>query len=179
MSRLGAHHRYRLDVVAGLIDGVLTALTLGAGHLANSVLPTTLSLAFRVAGAAAISGAFVFFVAHYADLRGELIEAERQLNLMAHGRFASTRLGKAVYREALLQAAVASTCTFLGALVPMWLGTRLSLPRWTPLAGSILMLAILGILLARATAGNPWRWSIGLGVMGLSLAAVGVWLKIV
>ena len=110
---------YRLDLVAGLVDGILTALTLGAGHMLSDATPATPGLALRVASAAAVSGAFVFLVAHYADLRGELVEAERQLNLARHGRFATSRLGRAVLRESLAKAATASACTFAGALLPM------------------------------------------------------------
>lgn len=171
--------RLRLDVVAGLTDGILTALTLGSGRLVADAAPITGVLALRVAGAAAISGVFVFFVAHYADLRGELIEAERQLNLTAHGRFATTRLGEAVYREALVQAIVASLCTFAGALLPLGLGTVRGFPRCAPVIGSIAALGLLGCLLARATAGKPWRWATGLGLMGLVLAGVGVVLRII
>ena len=57
-----------LPPVLGLTDGILTALTLGAGHMLAAAAPATPGLAFRVAGAAAVSGAFVFLVAHYADL---------------------------------------------------------------------------------------------------------------
>lgn len=180
MSWLGVKpRRLRLDVVAGLTDGILTALTLGAGRLMDASTPVSVSLAFRVAGAASISGAFVFFVAHYADLRGELIEAERQLNLMAHGRLATTRLGEAVFREAFLQAIVASVCTFVGALLPMLIGTWHALPRYTSTAASMIALSVLGILLARVTAGRPWRWAGGLAIMGLALAGVGTVLQIV
>jgi hypothetical protein len=62
--------RNRLDLVAGLSDGILTALTLAAGKLLGPEAAMSPGLALRVALAAAVSGAFVFFVAHYAVLRG-------------------------------------------------------------------------------------------------------------
>ncbi|PWK89740.1 hypothetical protein [Fulvimonas soli] len=179
MSRLaGRGAAYRLDLVAGLTDGILTALTLGAGHMLAAAAPATPGLAFRVAGAAAVSGAFVFLVAHYADLRGELVEAERQLNLVAHGRFATSRLGRAVFREAVSKAAMASLCTFAGALLPMLVGALAWLPRWTPIAVSIVALCLLGWLLARTVFGRPLYWVLALGAAGGLLAWLGAALKI-
>ncbi len=52
------------------------------------------NLAIRVATAALVSGGFVFFVAKYAELRGQLIQAEKELNLTSHGKLATTTLGK-------------------------------------------------------------------------------------
>ena len=44
--------KHRLDLVAGLCDGILTALTLASGRLLNAAVPMDLSLALRVATAA-------------------------------------------------------------------------------------------------------------------------------
>jgi hypothetical protein len=53
--------RNRLDVVAGLIDGILNALTLAAGRLARAGGEgVTLSLALRVSIAAGVTTIFVF-----------------------------------------------------------------------------------------------------------------------
>jgi hypothetical protein len=102
--------KHRLDLVAGLCDGVLTALTLASGKLLNTNEPIDYSLALRVAAAAALTGGFILFAAHYAELRGELVEAERQLNLRSHGRFASTRLGRVVLYEAITGSLIAGYC---------------------------------------------------------------------
>jgi hypothetical protein len=67
------HPNNRLDVVAGLIDGILTALALAAGRLVHTDGEgATLSLALRVSVAAGVTTIFVFFVAHYAEVRLEL-----------------------------------------------------------------------------------------------------------
>ena len=58
--------------------------------------PIDLSLAVRIALAVSLSGGFLIFVAEYARLRGELIHAERHLNLSRAGRLATTKLGKDV-----------------------------------------------------------------------------------
>jgi len=170
---------YRLDLVAGLADGILTALTLGAGHMFLSGSQISVALAFRVAFASAISGAFVFLVAHYADLRGELVEAERQLNLTSHGRLAASRLGRAAFRDATNKAMVASTCMFAGALLPMLVGALIARPRWLPVAVSLAALSLLGFFLARTVWGRPWRWVLTLVLAGIVLTCLGAELKIV
>jgi hypothetical protein len=53
-----------------LIDGILNALALAAARLVHSGGGgTTLSLALRVSAVAGATTIFVFFVAHYAELR--------------------------------------------------------------------------------------------------------------
>jgi Uncharacterized membrane protein len=170
---------YRLDLVAGLTDGILTALTLGAGHMFLSGSQITVGLAFRVAFAAAISGAFIFLVAHYADLRGELVEAERQLNLTSHGKLAASQLGRAAFFDAVIKAMVASLCTFAGALLPMLVGALIARPRWLPMAVSLAALSLLGFFLARTVWGRPWRWMLALVLAGVVLTYLGAKLKIV
>ena len=170
--------RHRLDLVAGLSDGILTALTLGAGHMLPGSAPMGVSLALRVACAAAVSGAFIFFVAHYAERRGELVEAERQLNLTSHGRLATSRLGRAAMREAVVQAAIASGCTFCGALLPLMASALIPQPRWPGALVALLALCLLGYFLARTVYGHILRWMLGLVLGGVVLALLGVWLDI-
>jgi hypothetical protein len=84
--------RNRLDIVAGLIDGILNALTLAAAKLTMQGT-LTLLLVGKVAAIAACTTSFVFFVAHYAQFRSELVRAARELNLLSHGQLATTQLG--------------------------------------------------------------------------------------
>ena len=169
----------RLDLVAGLCDGILTALILAGGSLLHHGSSMSLDLSLRVAVAAAASGAFIFFVAHYAELRSELVHAERQLNLLEHGRFATTRLGRAVLKESFIGALIASICTFVGALIPMLASMIPSAPVWLGVAVAITSLAVLGFLLARAVYGKPMRWALCLGVAGVLVAFIGLQLRIV
>jgi predicted membrane protein (TIGR00267 family) len=133
----------------------------------------------RVAAAAAVAGAFVFFVAHYAELRSELVHAERQLNLLSHGRFAASRLGQAVLRESFVGAMIASLCTFIGALIPLLASMIPSGPTWLGGVVAVAALALLGFLLGRAVYGNPARWALGLAVAGVLVAYLGMKLRIV
>jgi len=169
---------HRLDLVAGLCDGILTALILAAGKLLTGGDSVTVSLALRVAAAATLTGGFAFFVARYADLRSELVRAERQLNLMSHGRFASTRLGRAVLRDAWLGALIISICSFFGAMLPLMISAILPRPTWLGVAVAIGTLALLGIFLAKAVYGSPARWALVLAIAGALLSLIGVKLEI-
>jgi predicted membrane protein (TIGR00267 family) len=169
----------RLDLVAGLCDGILTALILAGGKLLYPDSPLDVDLSLRVASAAAVSGAFVFFMAHYAELRGELVHAERQLTLLSHGHFAATRLGRAVLRDAFGGALVASGCTFLGALIPLLTATIPSTPAWLGVAVAIGALALLGTFLAKAVYGQPFRWALGLVLAGLLITFIGLQIRII
>jgi predicted membrane protein (TIGR00267 family) len=173
------HKRHnRLDIVAGLIDGILTALTLAAAKILHAG-SLTLGLAGKVGAFSAFTTIFVFFVAHYVELRAELVRAERELNLLSHGQLATTQLGRQVLREAAAGAAVASVCSLLGAMLPLLLA--LVFPGM-PLAGlalTVLLLGILGALLAWSTFGSPTIWAIAMMLGGVVLAVVGVKLDIV
>ena len=48
----------------GLVDGILNALTLGAGSLLGGSEHVTVGLALRIGAAAMASSAFAFFVAN-------------------------------------------------------------------------------------------------------------------
>lgn len=163
--------------VTGFADGILTALTFAAGHLLRGA-GGSVSLGLRVATAAAASGAFVSFAAHYARLSSELVRAERQLNLMSRGRLVTTHLGTAVRREAGQAALVSSTCAFLGAGVPMLVGAVVPAPGWLPVAAGILALGALGAGIGYATASSQTSWSVGLAGAGLILAGLGVVLHV-
>jgi predicted membrane protein (TIGR00267 family) len=175
----GIFAKKRLDFVAGLSDGILTALILAGGTLLQAYSSMSWSLSLRVAAAAAITGAFIFFVAHYADLRSELVHAERQLNLLSHGRFATTQLGKAVLRESMVSAVINSVCTFIGALIRLSASMIPHGPTWLGAAVGIGALALLGFFLGRATYSNPVRWVVALTAAGVLVAYIGMKLKVV
>jgi predicted membrane protein (TIGR00267 family) len=175
----GFFAKNRLDLVAGLCDGILTALILAGGSLFHPESSMGLGLCLRVAVAAAASGAFIFFVAHYAELRSELVHAERQLNLLSPGRFAATRLGRTILRESFVGAMIASICTFIGALIPILASMIPAAPSWLGAVIAIAALGLLGLFLGRAVYGNPTRWALGLAVAGVIVAYIGMKLNIV
>jgi predicted membrane protein (TIGR00267 family) len=167
-----------LAATMGLTDGILTALTLAAGLLTSNKASVTVGLALRVAGGASISGAFVYFVAKYAEFRQELVHAELQLSLLAHGKLALTHLGNTVLREAGFTTLVSSGAAFLGALCPLLVATAFSRHQWTSLVAAHVALGLLGIALARALYGSVLRWSLALIVGGVLLTAIGIRLAI-
>jgi VIT1/CCC1 family predicted Fe2+/Mn2+ transporter len=170
----------RLDVVAGLIDGILNALTLAAGRLVHAGGEgATLSLALRVSVAAGATTIFVFFIAHYAQLRLDLVRHERELNFTQHGKLAATRLGHRVFLESLLKAMLASGFSVVGALFPLILCAIAPSPAWLGLAITILALSGLGALLARTIYGSPLLWRAGHFVAGIVFALVGMQLNLV
>jgi predicted membrane protein (TIGR00267 family) len=169
---------YTFALLIGLVDGILTALTLAAGRVVSASNPVDAALALRIPTASALSGAFVFFVAQYARMRGELVRAERQLNLTSHGRLATTRLGRTVLRETLSAMVVSVACNFLGALLPLLTGTLLPDLPWMAIAVALVALGALGIGIARAIYGNPLRWATVLVISGLLLTFIGVELHI-
>lgn len=164
-------------VVVGLTDGILTALTLAAGHLVAGTKPT-FGLSLRIAVGSAVCGVFVFYAAEYARLRGDLIHAEKELNLSTRGRFVTTQLGKQVRLEAASSAILSSGANFVGALLPLVLGSVMPSPPLLAMFPSILALAVLGWVLARIVQGRAVSWIAALAAAGIVLSFVGVWLHI-
>jgi predicted membrane protein (TIGR00267 family) len=171
--------RTRLDITAGMVDGVLSALTLAAGRLLKPGAALSVDLAVRVGAATALTTLFVFFVAHYAELRAELVRAERQLNLLSHGKLAGGRLGLRAIEEAAAGSVVAALCGFVGAMIPLLLCLSCPGPRWVGIAATILLLGLLGALLARSIHGAAPLWSVAIMLGGIVLTFVGVSLDIV
>lgn len=168
-----------MPVVLGVSDGVLNALALSAGRLIDRAENVTAALAGKIALVSLVSGAFVFFVSNYHQLRGGLIRAETQLNLTSHGTLAASRLGAAAVREALWATAIASGASFFGALIPLLMGALLPELRWVAISASLASLGILGLALARSVHGTYWRWGLGLVCGGILVFFIGVELRIV
>lgn len=170
--------RHRLDVVAGLIDGMLNALVLTAGRLFHSQAAGSASLALKVGAATAVTTIFVFFVAHYAEARAALVHAEKQLNLLSHGHLATTQLGRQSMIESAAAASIAAGCGFAGSVFPLLLGTLMPSAPAASLAIIVVVLGALGALLARTFYGSPTVWAVALMIGGALLAGIGVELDI-
>jgi hypothetical protein len=171
--RILSAREHLFPLVIGPVDGILTALTLAAGRLVTTAQPIDIWLAVRIALAASLSGGFVFFVADYARLRGQLVHAERHLNLAASGRLATSHLGKEVLRESLRGAAVAAATGFGGAMLPLALGATIPAISWMPMTIAIGVSGLLGIAVSRAVRGSPACWAIALMISGILLSAAG------
>lgn len=159
----------------GLSDGILNALVLAAGAVLGAKGGVTLGLAARVSAVAFVTGMIMFFVAEYAQLRAELVRAERQLNMTRSGRLATGALGRRARADA---AVAAATSSLVGALVPLVIGALLPTQQWLPLALAIGALGGLGVVLGRAVHGKPLLWASAMLACGVLAAIVGVELKI-
>lgn len=166
-------------VVLGLTDGMLTALTLAAGRMVRSQSGLSISLAMRVAAASAVAGGIVFFTAELARRNQELVHAERQLNLLSHGRLATTRLGHFVLVESFTAAFTVTGSNFLGACLPFLAGLIFRRVVLAPILCTLLLLGALGAVIAKATYRSKTLWITGLVIAGGALAGLGVWLQIV
>lgn len=169
--------RLLLPLSLGLGDGILNALTLASAAVLHG-RGLNLWLATRVGIVAFVTSIFTVFVAEYAELRAELVRAERELSLTQSGRLAAGSLGRQVAREGVEAALVASVSSFIGAIIPLLLGVVLRHYSWTALALAIAALGGLGASLATAVGGSRLRWIIAMMISGAIVAVIGTVLDI-
>ncbi|MFE3946798.1 hypothetical protein ACFXPV_33825 [Streptomyces sp. NPDC059118] len=170
--------RTRLPLVLGLTDGLLNALTLAGASLVGSGSPITYSLATRVAVVALVTAAFSVFVSDYAERRGQLVRASRELNLTSRGHLATTRLGHLALLRSLRAMTVACAASFVGAALPLLAGAAVPHLSWGVVVLAIGALAGLGATLGKVMAGRMGLWAIAMGVGGGVVTWIGVWLHI-
>ncbi|GAA4185414.1 hypothetical protein GCM10022252_15760 [Streptosporangium oxazolinicum] len=173
-----AEGRLLLSFVLGLTDGILNALVLATATILRGG-HASIEVGLKVATVALVTAIFAVYVAQYSELRTQLARAGRQLNLTSRGRLATTHLGRAVIREALVATAVAGTASFSGSLLPLLAGALLPGPSWLPLAISLVVLGLLGAGIGSVVGGSPPRWSGALMIGGALVAALGYQLRIV
>jgi predicted membrane protein (TIGR00267 family) len=166
-------------VLLGLIDGILTVLTLATGHVMRPNDPVTLSLAIKVSLATSFSGACIFFFSKYSNLRQHLIHTEKELNLSHHGRMATTQLGKQALREALVGVIISSVFNFLGALLPLETAVIFPKKQWLAIVTAFSFLFLLGIFIARLVYGTPFKWILALLSAGAAVSYVGYKLNVI
>lgn len=169
--------RFLLPLSLGVADGILSALTLASAAVLHG-RGLDAWLALRVGIAAFVSAIFTVFVAEYAQLRAELVRAERELSLSVSGRLAAGSLGRQVAREAVQAALVASVASFAGATLPLLVGVALRGHSWTALAVAIAALGLLGAGLAAAVEGSRLRWVLALVACGVVVTTIGTMLDI-
>jgi predicted membrane protein (TIGR00267 family) len=167
-----------LPLALGFADGILNALTLASASLLGSDAHATFALAGRIGVAAFVTAGFALFVADYADARGSLRHASRQLNLGSEADLAATRLGQAARRRAVTQSGLAALSSLIGASLPLFLAAALPGPGWIAAVLSILALGLLGAVLAATVLASRVRWALALVGGGIAVTLVGAWLRI-
>lgn len=172
-------HMSLLPIVLGFSDGILTVLTFAANRLMDVNTQISMDLTMRISLGVLIPNIFIYFIASYAELRSQLIHAEKQLNLTVRGKFATTKLGKQVIIDAVWACTLGSIAAFLGAFIPLSIANIFPQYRLIPIIIALFMLVLLGFGLARAVYGNLLRWSLVLFFSGLALCYIGLKLHIV
>ena len=167
-----------LPIVLGVADGILNALTLASASLLTQDGAIGVGLAIRVAIAAFATAAFVFFVAQYADYRGQLVTAARHMSLRTSRRLTSTGIGSAIMRDAFAGTLITGCASFPGALIPLLIAAFIPSASWIAVPIAIAMLAALGAIVARVIDGAVLRWSIVLAAGGVLMTGIGYELKI-
>ncbi len=169
----------KFPILLGFIDGILTALTLCTGKLLQEGSTFDFSLAIRVSIAAFITGSFVFFVAKYAELRGQLIQAEKELNLASSGKLASTALGKKTLYRSIIDALISGISGFIGAFIPLLVAIGDPYLPWITFLFSLTTLGVFGFILGKTVGKSPLIWSISLIFGGVIVIFLGIQLHIV
>lgn len=167
-------------LVLGLIDGILTVLTLATGRVLD-VHTEGFSLAFalRVAFVTAISGSFVYCISEYAKQRQLLIQSEKELNLTSHGKLAVSNLGKQILKETSVSVVLSGTSIFLAPFIPM--SGALFFPKhsWLSIVIALVILGLLGFSLARLVYGNAFIWMAVLIGSGIAVSFIGYKLHVI
>jgi predicted membrane protein (TIGR00267 family) len=166
-------------LLLGLIDGILTVLALATGHVMRPGILLSIGLSLRVALGASLSGAFIYSFSEYSRQRHRLIHAERELNLARHGKLATTRLGKQIIKETAIGMIISSFFNFFGVMIPLCFAVLFPKIQWVAIAIALLMLAVLGLLLARLVFGSSLLWIIALLSAGIIVSLIGYALDIV
>lgn len=168
-----------LPLVLGLCDGVITVLTLIANRLINSDGQISFGFAVQISLVSLITGLFVYFISQYTELRRELLHLENELNLTESGHLAMTNLGKQIIIESVILTIIGSIAAFIGSLVPVVIAIFVQGNKWAPILVAVVILAILGLFLAKLVHGSKIRWILSLIISGLIVSYIGIQLNIV
>ncbi len=172
--------KHLFALVLGLIDGILSVLTLATGKvLDNKGEKFSFSLALRVALVTAISGGFVYFISEYAKQRNSLIKAEKELNLARHGKFVTSNLGRQILKETAVGVLVSGSFSFFGAFVPISGAVFFPTYSWLSILIALLILAILGFSMAKLVYGSSVRWVFTLIATGIVVSFLGYKLHVI
>jgi len=177
--RLLTRREYRLAIVMGFVDGILTAMLLAAGRILRDEIPMTFPLALRIATGALATAGFVFYIGRYSELRSQLVRSEAQLNLTHKGKLATTHLGRKILYDAIREASLSGFSSFISALLPLTLAAIFPSVPLLSIIVSLLILGIMGRVIGKAVRGSPDIWAINLIAGGILMTVVGFWLHLV
>ncbi len=171
--------RFMFYVTIGITDGMITTLLFTAGEMLHGKENINLSLVIRLAIGVAFPNMFTFFVAEYTGLRQDLIHASRELNISSPMRLINSRLGKIILRKAIILTLIGTISGFIGAVLPLLISTAIPNISWLPIAISISILGIFGVILSIYIHGKPIRWFVAMVFVGILFTITGSMLHIV
>ena len=166
-------------IITGLIEGMLTALTLAAGKMLRPGDALTGGLAVRIGLAAGFPTAAVFFAAEYARQRKELLRMAYQLNMIRRERLFAGNLGRQALRESFVSAVVSGLCSFGGATAPLMVASEIPGAGWASIMVVMACLGVLGAGIGHTTLSCKTCWALAFVVVGGSMAWLGYFLRIV
>ena len=166
-------------LITGLVEGMLTALTLVAGKMLRPGEGITGDLALRIGLAAGFPTTVVFFTAEYARQRKELLRMAHQLNLTQHKRLNDGKLGRQAWRESSVSALISGLCSFGGAIVPLAIASVIPGSGWVAVVLTVGCLGGLGAGIGYTTSSCKICWGFALMIAGGLLAGVGFLLRVV
>ncbi len=166
-------------VITGLVEGMLTALTLAAGKMLRPGESIAGDLALRIGMAAGFPTIVVFFAAEYARQRQELLHMAHQLNLTRRERLADGKLGRQAWRESSLSALASGLCSFGGAAIPLLAAGEIPGSGWPAIAVTVGCLGGLGAGIGYTTASCKTCWALALVIAGGLLTGLGYLLQVV
>jgi len=166
-------------LITGMVEGMLTALTLATGKMLRPGQGITGDLALRIGLAAGFPTVVVFFAAEYARQRQELLRMAHQLNLTRHQRLNDGKLGQQAWLESSVSALISGLCSFGGAIVPLAIASIISGTGWPAIAVTVGCLGGLGAGIGYTTASCKICWGLVLMIAGGLLAVLGYFLHVV
>jgi predicted membrane protein (TIGR00267 family) len=167
-------------LVLGLIEGILTVLTLATGRVLDKKGEVfSLGLALRIAFVTAICGGVVYFYSEYTKQRHTLIKFEKELNLSYHGKLVKSNLGKQILKETIIGSSFSGFFSFSGAFLPISGAVFFPQYSWIPVIIALLILAALGLNVAKLVYGNSISWVLALLLTGITVSFIGYKLHVI
>lgn len=163
--------------VTGFAEGMLTALVLAAGGIADPAGARGAGTALKLGVVAGLPEIVVLFSAEYARQRRDILRIEQQLSFMKRGHLVAGSLGRMALIEALAAAVLSGACAFAGACVPLLLAGVV--PGNATLAIALGCLAALGAGVGRVTESCIPCWAAALAIAGSAMAWIGIRLHVV
>lgn len=158
-------------LIFGLADGTCTVLMLSSHKMMIGNIG--FREAFRIAIMTAGSSLLPLWVAEYAELRTDLVQMARQLNMVSAHALEKSDLGLQILRNSWFMASLSTASSFIGAAIPLTMSVLFPRLIYLSFFAANLTLMIVGLILGGWVKGVRWKWALGLMGIGDMLAVLG------